>query len=154
MEMCVLTTQGGTAGIGSGHQPGREHDSTSLEWSGGSSQRKRIVATENGVSLDLDCLFVWLFGFCSCSLLTRDAKRARDNLPWLSCRCSHSSLEMGVGRPVENKALRLLPLAEQRHCSLVILGTKCTVACGLQQQSRRFLSLRSVLPCGAESLFV
>ena len=24
----VLTTHGGTAGIGSGHQPGREHDST------------------------------------------------------------------------------------------------------------------------------
>ena len=39
----VLTTLGGIAGIGLGHQHGREHESTPSEWSGGSSP----VKTEN-----------------------------------------------------------------------------------------------------------
>ena len=49
----VLTTLGGIAGFGSGHLPGRE-SMIQLSGSemGGSSRRKRIVAKENGASLD------------------------------------------------------------------------------------------------------
>ena len=43
----------GIAEVGSGHLPGREHEPTPQSgWSGGSSWRNRIVAKENGASLD------------------------------------------------------------------------------------------------------
>ena len=93
-----------------------------------------------------------MFVFVVVSFFARDSKRARevDTVEGLRTRQLAQTEKQpavalmllfpffvrdGCRSPHKHRALRMLPFAEQGQCSLVLLGTRCTAACGFQQQS-------------------